>query len=135
MGWQVYPRGLYLILKENYKKFKKPIYILENGIADDGDKMRPSYLLKHLAEVQRAIRHSCDIRGYFQWSFIDNFEWKEGFCKKFGLIDCDYADPQLKRKPRSSAYMYSEIIKQHSITDEIVKTYSPEIYEEIFKKD
>lgn len=132
MGWQVYPPGFHKILMYVWKTFKKPIYITENGIADDADEMRPSYLLTHLAQVHRAISDGADVKGYFQWSYIDNFEWKEGFCKKFGLIACDHTDPELKRIPRPSAHMYSEIIKGNSITGKIVKRYAPDAREEVF---
>jgi len=132
MGWQIYPKGFYLVIKDNWERFKKPIYILENGIADDKDLQRPKYLLEHLAQVHRAIKDGCDLRGYFQWAFTDNFEWREGFAKKFGLIECDYKDPNLTRKPRKSAYMYSEIIRENGITEEIVKKYSPEAEEGVF---
>ena len=86
---------------------------------------RPTYLLEHIAMIHRAIKAGADVQGYFEWSFVDNFEWKEGFAKKFGIVACDYNDPELKRIPRPSAYMYSEIIKENAITEEIVKKYAP----------
>ncbi|MFA6450395.1 MAG: family 1 glycosylhydrolase, partial [bacterium] len=114
--------------------FKKPIVITENGCGDPNhdDRIRRGYLLEHLAQVSRAMDTGIDIRGYFQWSFTDNFEWREGFCKKLGLIACDYADPELKRIPRISAYMYSDIAKQNGINREIVEKYSPEYMEGTF---
>lgn len=123
MGWQIYPEGFYKIIKYNWEKFKKPIYILENGIADPEDIQRPKYIISHISEMHRAIQEGCDVKGYFHWSFIDNFEWRKGFAMKFGLIECDYSDPELKRKPRKSAYLYSEIIKNNGITPEIIKKY------------
>lgn len=125
MGWQIYPEGFYKILKYNWEKFKLPIYITENGIAEDADIQRPKYLVQHLLQVHRAIKDNCDIRGYFYWSFIDNFEWKKGFAMKFGLVECDCVnDPELKRKPRKSAYLYSDIIKNNGINDEILSKYN-----------
>ncbi len=132
MGWQFYPPGFHKILMYVWEKFKKPIYITENGIADDIDAQRPQYLLEHIAQVNRAINAGADIRGYMQWSFIDNFEWKEGFSKKFGLIECRHDDPELKRKPRPSARMYSEIIKENAITRDIVKKYAPSAADGVF---
>ncbi len=132
MGWQIYPPGFHKTLMRVWNTFKKPIYITENGIADDSDAQRPKYLLEHLAATHRAIADGADIRGYFQWSYIDNFEWKEGFAKKFGLIACDYANPQLKRVPRPSAHMYSEIIKENAITPEIVNKYAPAASDGVF---
>ncbi len=132
MGWQIYPPGFYKTFMRVWDMFKKPIYITENGIADDVDKQRPKYLLEHIAQVHRAIQSGADIRGYFQWSFIDNFEWREGFSKKFGLIACDANDPELKRTPRPSAYMYSDIIKENAITEEILKKYAPGAEDGVF---
>ncbi len=132
MGWQVYPPGLYNILKSRWEKFKKPIFITENGIADSTDTMRPKYLLEHLAQVHRAIEDGCDVRGYFQWSFTDNFEWREGFGKKFGLVAVDHRDPALERHPRPSAKMYGDIIEANAITGSIVNNYSPNAYEGVF---
>lgn len=125
MGWQIYPPGFYKVLMQVWKLFGKPIYITENGIADDADKQRPGYTLKHIAQVHRAMEDGADIRGYMHWSYIDNFEWKEGFAKKFGLIECAHDDPQLERKPRKSARMYSEIIHENAITRDIVDRYAP----------
>jgi beta-glucosidase len=125
MGWENYPPGFYAILSEVWKKFKKPIYITENGCADPDDTVRPTYTLEHLAQVHRAIEDDIDVRGYFHWSFTDNFEWREGFVKKLGLVACDYADPELKRVPRQSAHMYSEIIAGNGITREVVEKYAP----------
>ena len=132
MGWQIYPPGFYKTLMRVWETFKKPIYITENGIADDVDKQRPTYLLEHIAMVNRAIKDGADIRGYFQWSYVDNFEWKEGFCKQFGIVACDHKDPELKRTPRPSAYMYSELIKANAITQEIVDKYAPHASEGVF---
>ena len=132
MGWQIFPPGFYRILMQVWNTFKKPIYITENGIADDSDKQRPKYLLEHITAAHRAIQDGADIRGYMQWSYIDNFEWKEGFCKKFGIIACSHDDPKLERKPRPSAYMYSEIIKNNAITEDIVKKFAPDAADSVF---
>ena len=132
MGWQIYPPGFRKTLEDVWKTFKKPIYITENGIADAADVKRPTYLLEHLAQVHRAIENGCDIRGYYQWSYIDNFEWKEGFEKKFGIVACDHDDPELKRRPRKSADMFSEIIKENGITEAIVKKYAPGAMDGVF---
>ncbi len=131
-GWQIYPPGLYHTLMNVWNTFKKPIYILENGIADDCDAQRPKYLLEHLTQVHRAITSGADVRGYYQWSYMDNFEWKEGFSKKFGLVAVDHTDPALKRKPRPSAYMYGDIIRENGITEDIVNKYAPSAKEGVF---
>ena len=132
MGWQIYPEGLYGMLEYAWRRFQRPIYITENGIADSGDELRPSYILRHVAQVYRAIEDGIPVKGYYHWSFIDNFEWREGFAKKFGLIEVDHTDDELERKPRPSAELFGEITKANGITREMVQKYAPEAMEEIF---
>lgn len=125
MGWEVYPPGFHAVLMEAWERFRKPIYITENGCCETGDDMRRRYLLSHLHQVHRAIGDGADIRGYMLWSFMDNFEWREGFQKKFGIVEVDHADPDLRRRPRKSAVMYAAIIGENGLTDEIVDRFSP----------
>lgn len=125
MGWQIYPPGFYQVLRDISTRFKKPIYITENGCADTGDDKRRMYVLTHLAQVSRAIQNGSDIRGYFHWCFVDNFEWREGFAKKFGMVAMDHDDPALKRTPKPTAYMMKDIIQHAAITPAIVEKYSP----------
>jgi beta-glucosidase len=132
MGWQIYPRGMAMTVRHVWKRFGKPILITENGIADDQDAQRPGYTLRHLAAIHRAIAEGIPVMGYFHWSFIDNFEWREGFSKRFGLIAVDHTDPELKRIPRPSAHMYSEIVRQNAVTEAIVEKYAPSAREQVF---
>jgi beta-glucosidase len=111
-GWEFYPRGIYEVLKK-YKKYKKPIIITENGTADADDKLRPRYIKEHLKYIHKAIREGVDVRGYFHWSLIDNFEWAEGYWPKFGLYSVDRRT--FERKARSSVKVYSEICKSNEI--------------------
>lgn len=131
LGWEIYPQGIYKVLKE-LKKYNLPIYITENGLADAKDKLRSKFILEHLKYVWKAIKEGVDVKGYFHWSALDNFEWKEGFSPHFGLIEVDYKT--FRRTPRKSAFIYSEICKQSGITEEIVKKYQPGLLEKIFKE-
>ncbi|PJE57554.1 MAG: glycoside hydrolase family 1 protein, partial [Candidatus Portnoybacteria bacterium CG10_big_fil_rev_8_21_14_0_10_38_18] len=72
MSWQVYPKGLYRVLKD-LKQYNKPIYITENGLADAKDEKRTKFIIDHLKWVHKAIEEGVDVRGYFHWSLIDNF--------------------------------------------------------------
>jgi beta-glucosidase len=110
LGWAVYPAGLGRMIRF-VKTFGLPIYITENGIADAHDKMRSSYLVSHLREVAKSIRDGADVRGYFHWSLIDNFEWIKGFEPRFGLVEINYENFQ--RLPRPSAELYRNIIEAH----------------------
>jgi len=112
-GWEIYPKGIYNILKA-LRRFKRPIYIMENGIADAADTKRAKFIADHLRYVHKAIEEGEDIRGYFYWSLMDNFEWEEGFTKKFGLYAVDRET--FARTPRPSAAVYAEICKNNGIS-------------------
>jgi beta-glucosidase len=105
-GWPVVPQGLHDLLtglRETYGKALPPVYITENGCSTaDGteDAFRIDYLDGHLRAVHRAIGDGVDVRGYFVWSLLDNFEWAEGYSQRFGLVRVDY-DTQA-RTPRDS---------------------------------
>jgi len=112
LGWYVYPQGLYEFLKR-FKKYKLPIFITENGTAEVSDSLYEEYLLSHLTSVARAISEGVDIKGYFWWSLVDNFEWDKGFGPRFGLIEVDYGN--FKRKIKPFAYTYAKICKDNRI--------------------
>ena len=109
LGWIVSPGGLTRILV-GLKKYNKPIYITENGIADAHDANRAEFIRSHLRAIETAQKQGADVRGYLHWALIDNFEWAEGFVPRFGLIAIDYATQ--KRTIRPSAYVYKAIIEQ-----------------------
>jgi len=112
MGWEIYPRGIKQVLK-NYGKFKRPLYIMENGIADADDNQRVEFITEHLKYVCQAIREGVDVHGYFYWSLLDNFEWAEGYWPKFGLYAVDRKT--FKRTARPSAKVYAEICKSNEV--------------------
>lgn len=112
MNWDIYPQGLYRALMR-LKKYQKPIYITENGIADAVDERRARFIKDHLRWVWRAIKDGIDVRGYFYWSLLDNFEWAQGFGPRFGLVEMDYNT--LERKVRPSAYEYKKICESNSL--------------------
>jgi len=112
MGDEVYPEGIYHQLIR-LAKYQKPIYVTENGISTLDDEQRCRYLLRYLREVQRAISDGADVRGYLQWTFVDNFEWAEGFAQKFGIVAMEPGT--LRRIPKPSAYMYREIAAHNGI--------------------
>jgi beta-glucosidase len=117
MGWEVYPEGIYEIIKQfsKYEKIKK-IYITENGSAfkdevngnEVNDVKRLQYYKDHLAQVLKAKNEGIDIGGYFCWSFMDNFEWAEGFRPRFGLVHVDYETQ--KRTIKNSGKWFSEFL-------------------------
>jgi len=125
MGWELYPQGIYYVLKD-LKKYQKPIYITENGLADARDKYRAWYIKEVLKNVYRAIGEGVDVRGYFYWSLLDNFEWDKGFWPRFGLVKMDYKN--LKRTIRPSAKLYAKIAQTNCVSEEDEKEGSEDIF-------
>lgn len=112
MGWELYPQSIKPLLLDA-QKYNKPIYITENGLADSKDINRAWYITEVLKSTAEAIQEGVDVRGYFHWSLLDNFEWAEGFRMKFGLFSVDRKT--WKRIPRPSTKVYAEIAKNNQV--------------------
>lgn len=124
MGWPITPGGLRDLvarLRTDYPRLP-PLVISENGAAFDDppdadgqidDARRIKYLDAHIRSVRSAIADGADIRGYFVWSLLDNFEWAEGYAKRFGLVHVDFAT--LRRTPRRSALWYANVIARNGL--------------------
>lgn len=117
LGWEVYPEGLFDVLADLSDGI--PIYITECGIASTNDDRRNRFLITYLHEVYRAIQSGIDVRGFFYWSLIDNFEWHRGFKPRFGLVEIDYKT--LERHIRPSALVYSDIIQHNGIPHSLLR--------------
>jgi len=111
LGWEIFPEGFYAVLKKAAKN-GKPIYITENGLPDAKDINRKKFIKEHLKFLHKALTEGIDIRGYFHWSLLDNFEFVDmrGFWPRFGLVEIDYQT--LERKIRPSAWEYAKICKE-----------------------
>lgn len=109
MGWEVYPEGLYGILKQ-LKKYHLPIVITENGIATNDDSQRVRFIQNHLDAVRRAKQEGSPVAGYFYWSLLDNFEWAYGFDPRFGIVHVDYNTQE--RKVRESAHVLTQLCRK-----------------------
>jgi beta-glucosidase len=118
------PDGLYQICTE-LKPFGKPIYIMENGLPDADDDQRPRWLLGHLYHLHAALTAGCDIRGYFHWTFVDNFEWNEGWSLRFGLVELDPITQ--RRTARPSAGLYGEIARTNRISARMLQEHAPNL--------
>ena len=112
MNWDIYPEGIYGCLMM-LKRYEKPIYVSEAGIADAADQYRANYIKAQVAATWRAIEDGVDVRGHMYWSLLDNYEWAEGTEKRFGLIEIDY--DTLHRKVRPSAHVYKRICQNNGI--------------------
>ena len=120
MGWPVIPEGLtelLLYLRRRYGAKLPPIVITENGCAladrvgEDGtvdDRRRIAYIDGHLRALRQAMDAGVEVRGYFVWSLLDNFEWAEGYRPRFGLVHVDFASQE--RTPKASYHWYRELI-------------------------
>jgi beta-glucosidase len=118
MGWEVYPEGLEHLLCEFKAKYDRlpPIYITENGMASDDvvvngevdDAQRQRFMKSHFAAVSRAIDAGVDVRGYFAWSLMDNFEWAFGYERRFGIVHVDY--PTQVRTLKRSAQAFQAFL-------------------------
>ncbi|MDD4954283.1 MAG: family 1 glycosylhydrolase, partial [Candidatus Omnitrophica bacterium] len=108
LGWDIYPQGLYKMLM-GLKKFRLPVFILENGICTEDDLERWDFIRAHLQELHRAMQEGVPVLGYLYWSLIDNFEWDKGFAPRFGLIQVDYNT--YRRTPRQSADRFAQVCK------------------------
>jgi beta-glucosidase len=104
MPYTIYTEGIYRAI-EDAAKLKKPIIITENGIADSKDDRRGKYIKQSLYAVSKAIKDGYDVRGYYYWSLMDNFEWAEGYTQKFGLYEVDLQTQERKLREGSKAFV------------------------------
>jgi beta-glucosidase len=118
MGWSVWPEAVYWGLRFLWERYKLPLVVTENGMANtdwphlDGsvhDPQRIDFLTRYLRQVERALDEGVDVRGYFVWTLLDNFEWARGFRPRFGLIYVDYATQE--RILKDSAHWYRTVIE------------------------
>jgi beta-glucosidase len=120
MGWPVRPHSFTALLRRLHRDYSVPLYVHENGAAyhdtvsaegtvDDLDRRR--YIARHIDAVRAAVCEGIDVRGYFAWSLMDNYEWAEGYRMRFGIVHVDFATQ--RRTPKSSARWYSKLIRAH----------------------
>ena len=122
MGWNIDPSAFHSHLLKIHRETGKPIYVTENGSAwddvidEDGrvrDSDRIDYFHGHLSAVLRAVHEGADVRGYMAWSLMDNFEWAQGYAKRFGIVHVDY--DSLVRTWKDSAYWYREVLRRREV--------------------
>ena len=124
LNWEVFPQGLTDILLWVTERYgRMPLYVMENGaafydppVAHDGridDPLRVDYLRAHLHAALDAVDRGVDLRGYFVWSLLDNYEWSAGFAKRFGIVHVDYATQQ--RTIKQSGRFYADVIRRRSV--------------------
>jgi len=110
-----YPEGLGKILPYLNRRLRLPIYITEHGAASADEAFRARDLLGYLAVLHGAMTDGADVRGFFYWSLLDNFEWQFGYSKKFGLLSVDFNDERLPRRMKPLAEVYRRVCCENSI--------------------
>jgi beta-glucosidase len=123
-GWQIRPAGMYRALERIHRDYPGiPLYVTENGYSDalgpgpDGhvhDVARIDFLRGYIGQLGRAVANGIDVRGYFLWSLIDNFEWSSGYTQRFGIVHCDY-EHATRRTVKDSGWWYRELVREGSI--------------------
>ena len=116
-GWEIYPEGIYNVIMSYHQRYRMPMMVTENGMADAIDQYRPKYVVSHLYNVERAIKDGANLQGYFHWALTDNYEWGNGFSKKFGLIGVDLKTK--KRQLRPSALVMKHIIENRGVPEDM----------------
>jgi beta-glucosidase len=111
MGWEIHPHGMERVLQE-VSRLRIPVIITENGIATGDGQKRMKFLKRHVDTIERCLKKGMDIRGYFYWSLMDNYEWLKGLDARFGLYSVNY--DTLERKATPAAAFYSHLIKNRS---------------------
>lgn len=134
MDWEVYPAGLRDTLRWVRERYGPvPLYVTENGAAfydppaaDEGrvdDPLRVAYFRDHLRAVHQAIAAGVDVRGYFAWSLLDNFEWAHGYDQRFGIVHVDFRTQ--RRTPKASARFYASVARSHGAALAAVEPVAP----------
>lgn len=113
--WEQDPDHLVPCLREVGRRYRLPLFITEYGVATEDESLRTRFLREHLRRCHEAIGYGIDLRGFFYWSLLDNFEWNEGLTKKYGLVAVDFSDPERRRDIRRTGCVYGEIARQNSL--------------------
>lgn len=118
LGWEINPQGMFEVVMA-MARYRRPIFISENGVASADDGKRPRAIVSMIKELYHATKAGADVRGYFHWSLVDNFEWDKGYGPRFGLVAIDYATQ--KRTPRRSAYVFQEICRENGLPHRLLR--------------
>lgn len=110
LGWDMQPQNIEFVLERLWRKYKLPLIVTENGLADRDDEHRKWWISQTLLAMHKALQKGVRLEGYLHWSLLDNFEWASGFWPRFGLLSVDLKTK--KRFPRESAKWFAKLIKQ-----------------------
>jgi beta-glucosidase len=113
MGYEYWPDALEVAIRHAANVAQVPIYVTENGLGHDDDEKRIAYVQHALEGVGRCLADGIDVRGYFYWSLLDNFEWALGYTPRFGLVSVDRTSFQ--RTPKPSAKWLGDIARANQL--------------------
>jgi beta-glucosidase len=123
------PSGL-AVIAEELSVMGKPLLVMEHGVPDREDRVRPWLVARAAAALHAALRKGIDVRGYFHWTLVDNFEWAQGWALRFGLVELD---PRTQtRTPRKSASLYSAFARANGLRREDVRLHAPDAFDDCF---
>lgn len=128
-GGEIYPQGIARIARR-VAAFGKPVYVTESGVADATDRLRPWVVAQAVGAAHAARAQGVDLRGYFHWSLVDNFEWTQGWAQRFGLVELDHLTQV--RTARPSAALYAAIAQGNALTRAQVAEYAPSALPDLF---
>ena len=115
--WELYPEGIYRMVRFFYEKYRKPVLITENGTCTNDDLLRKRNLYNHLKYIKKACDENIPVMGYFHWSTFDNFELAHGPSRRFGLTSVDFSSPKFKRTIKDSGHYYHDIVKSNCLIE------------------
>lgn len=121
LGWEIYPEGLFNVVRSLYSRHPLPIFVTENGVCDRSDRVRPRFIHEHLREVRRLIDAGVPVERYYHWTLMDNFEWILGESAPFGLYACDFRTQE--RSLRSAGAFYRDVCASRAVTPEMILQY------------
>ena len=118
LGWEIYHEGLLDLSERLYEKYHAPVFVTENGTCDNTDAFRPRFIYDQLKLISEKENH---ITRYYHWSFLDNFEWKEGESARFGIVHVDYETQG--RTVKNSGKLYASIIQNGGVTEDAYEAF------------
>jgi beta-glucosidase len=123
MGYEYYEAGVYKILKDFSERWPElPMTITESGLATDADVRRSEHIVRSLEQIARARDEGVDVRGYYHWSLIDNFEWAHGWKPRFGLYSVNAGEGDYTRTRTEGAETYQAVVAARRLTDTVLET-------------
>jgi beta-glucosidase len=129
---EIWPEGLFEQIRWLGERTDKPLYVTENGVPDADDSLRPLHMIRSIRSVWQAINYNYQVKGYFYWTLVDNFEWAEGYDPRFrfGLYANDLETQT--RTAKNSAALYGEICAANGLTADMARRYAPDAFDELF---